>query len=484
MTTGVQWIDAADCFGLYRRMQITAIILAAGKGTRMKSALPKPLHAVGGRPMLAWSIDAAKAAGAQKIVTVLGPDSDAIQSWLDGAPFAIQHNQLGTGDAVAAARDTLGRNTGTDTTTGSGAATGSGTALVMFADNPLVSAATLQDMAARIEAGAAITVGAFEALDPAGYGRVVRANDGTVSRIVEHRDATPDELTISLCNGGIMAVRLPLLFDLLDRVTNDNAKGEFYLTDIIGLAAGDGHRIDCAVVDLDEFIGVDSRHGQARAEAALQQRLRNAALDSGVTMQAPETVFLAADAVIERDVIIEPNVVIGSGCHIGEGSIIRAFSHLEGARLGACCIVGPYARLRPGTDAGNGVKIGNFVEIKNTRLDAGAKANHLTYLGDATIGSAANIGAGTITCNYDGFGKYRTLIGEGAFIGSNSALVAPVSIGARAIIGAGSTITSDVAEDSIAFTRTSLTEKEQAAAAFREKRITAKAAKTNAAKKE
>jgi bifunctional UDP-N-acetylglucosamine pyrophosphorylase/glucosamine-1-phosphate N-acetyltransferase len=235
---------------------------------------------------------------------------------------------------------------------------------------------------------------------------------------------------------------------------------------------------------MDEFIGVDSRHGQARAEAALQQRLRNAALDSGVTMQAPETVFLAADAVIERDVIIEPNVVIGSGCHIGEGSIIRAFSHLEGARLGACCIVGPYARLRPGTDAGNGVKIGNFVEIKNTRLDAGAKANHLTYLGDATIGSAANIGAGTITCNYDGFGKYRTLIGEGAFIGSNSALVAPVSIGARAIIGAGSTITSDVAEDSIAFTRTSLTEKEQAAAAFREKRITAKAAKTNAAKKE
>jgi bifunctional UDP-N-acetylglucosamine pyrophosphorylase/glucosamine-1-phosphate N-acetyltransferase len=339
-------------------------------------------------------------------------------------------------------------------------------------------------MAARIEAGAAITVGAFEAADPAGYGRVVRADDGTVSRIVEHHDATPDELAISLCNGGIMAVRLPLLFDLLDRVTNDNAKGEFYLTDIIGLAAGDGHRIDCTIVDRDEFIGVDSRHGQARAEAALQQRLRYAALDAGVTMQAPETVFLAADAVIERDVIIEPNVVIGSDCHIGEGSIIRAFSHLEGARLGACCIVGPYARLRPGTDAGDGVKVGNFVEIKNTRLDAGAKANHLTYLGDATIGSEANIGAGTITCNYDGFGKYRTLIGDGAFIGSNTALVAPVSIGARAIIGAGSTITCDVPEDSIAFTRAPLTEKKQAAAAFREKRIAAKAAKTNSAKKE
>ncbi len=444
-------------------MQITAIILAAGKGTRMNSALPKPLHAVGGRPMLAWSMDAAKAAGATAIITVLGPESDAIQSWLDGAPFVIQQEQRGTGDAVAAAREMLA---GED-----------GIALVMFADNPLVSAATLQEMARRVQAGASIAVGAFHAEKPAGYGRVVTDADGAVLRIVEDRDATAAERGITLCNGGIMAVRTPLLFDLLSQVTNDNAKGEYYLTDITGIAAEHGHKIDCAVIDPTEFIGVDSRHGQARAEAALQARLRHAALDAGVTMQAPDTVFLAADAVIERDVIIEPNVIIGSGCHIGEGSIIRAFSHLEGARVGACCIVGPYARLRPGTDAAEGVKIGNFVEIKNARLDAGAKANHLTYIGDADIGREANIGAGTITCNYDGFGKYRTLIGEGAFIGSNTALVAPVSIGARAIVGAGSTITSDVDDDSIALTRTDQQERSGAAASFREKKAAEKSAK-------
>ena len=442
---------------------MTAIILAAGKGTRMKSALPKPLHAVGGRPMLAWSMDAARAAGATSIITVLGPDSDAIQSWLDGAPFAIQHNQLGTGDAVAAASDAVG--------------TQDGIALVMFADNPLVSAATLKDMAARVTAGAAITVGAFKANDPAGYGRVIMDDDDAVLRIVEDRDATVAESQTTLCNGGIMAVRTPLLFTLLAQVTNENAKGEYYLTDIIGIAAAAGHKIDCAVVDQAEFIGVDSRHGQASAEAALQNRLRSAALDEGVTLQAPETVFLAADTVIERDVIIEPNVIIGNGCHIGEGSIIRAFSHLEGARVGPCCIIGPYARLRPGTDAGEGVKVGNFVEIKNTRLEAGAKANHLTYLGDAEIGRDANIGAGTITCNYDGYGKYRTLIGAGAFIGSNTALVAPVSIGARAIVGAGSTIVSDVAEDSIAVTRVAQDERSGAAATFRDKRAAATTAR-------
>ena len=429
----------------------------------MNSALPKPLHAVGGRPMLAWSMDAAKAAGASEIITVLGPDSGAIQSWLDGAAFVIQQQQLGTGDAVAAARDSIARE--------------DGIALIMFADNPLVSAATLQEMASRVQAGASIAVGAFHAENPAGYGRVLTDADGTVLRIVEDRDATPAERDITLCNGGIMAVRTPLLFDLLSKVTNDNTKGEYYLTDITGIAAEHEHQIDCVVIDPTEFIGVDSRHGQARAEAALQARLRHAALDAGVTMQAPDTVFLAADAVIERDVIIEPHVVIGSGCHIGEGSIIRAFSHLDGARLGACCIVGPYARLRPGTDAAEGVKIGNFVEIKNARLDAGAKANHLTYIGDADIGRAANIGAGTITCNYDGFGKYRTLIGDGAFIGSNTALVAPVSIGARAIVGAGSTITNDVDDDSIALSRADQQARSGAAASFRERKAAEKSAK-------
>ena len=437
-------------------MSFTAIILAAGKGTRMKSALPKPLHRVGGHAMLAWSIDAARAAGADQIVTVLSPGSDDIQSWLDGAPFAIQQDQLGTGDAVAAARDAVGDE--------------KGVAIVMFADTPLVSAASLKRLAEGVEAGAGIVIAGFEPDNPAGYGRLVQDKDGRVSRIVEDRDASAGEREIGLCNGGIMAVRRESLFGWLDRVTNDNAKGEYYLTDIVALANEDGVPVTHVVVGEHDVMGVNDRVDLARAEAALQGRLRHAAMEAGVTLIAPETVFLSADAVIERDVIIEPHVVIGTGCHIGEGTIIHAFSHLEGARLGACCVIGPYARLRPGTDAGDGVKIGNFVEVKKSRLGEGAKANHLTYVGDAEVGAEANIGAGTITCNYDGFGKYRTLIGDGAFIGSNSSLVAPVSIGAGAIIGAGSTITEDVGDNAIAVARAHTRERPAAASKFRDKR--------------
>ena len=437
-------------------MSFTAIILAAGKGTRMKSALPKPLHRVGGHAMLAWSIDAARAAGADRIVTVLSPGSDDIQSWLDGAPFAIQQDQLGTGDAVAAARDAVGDE--------------KGVAIVMFADTPLVSAASLKRLAEGVEAGAGIVIAGFEPDNPAGYGRLVQDKDGRVSRIVEDRDASAGEREIGLCNGGIMAVRRESLFGWLDRVTNDNAKGEYYLTDIVALANEDGVPVTHVLVGEHDVMGVNDRADLARAEAALQGRLRHAAMEAGVTLIAPETVFLSADAVIERDVIIEPHVVIGTGCHIGEGTIIHAFSHLEGARLGACCVIGPYARLRPGTDAGDGVKIGNFVEVKKSRLGEGAKANHLTYVGDAEVGAEANIGAGTITCNYDGFGKYRTLIGDGAFIGSNSSLVAPVSIGAGAIIGAGSTITEDVGDNAIAVARAHTRERPAAASKFRDKR--------------
>ena len=437
-------------------MSFTAIILAAGKGTRMKSALPKPLHRVGGHAMLAWSIDAARAAGADRIVTVLSPGSDDIQSWLDGAPFAIQQDQLGTGDAVAAARDAVGDE--------------EGVAIVMFADTPLVSAASLKRLAEGVEAGAGIVIAGFEPDNPAGYGRLVQDKDGRVSRIVEDRDASAGEREIGLCNGGIMAVRHESLFGWLERITNDNAKGEYYLTDIVALANEDGVPVTHVVVGEHDVMGVNDRADLARAEAALQGRLRHAAMEAGITLIAPETVFLSADAVIERDVIIEPHVVIGAGCHIGEGTIIHAFSHLEGARLGACCVIGPYARLRPGTDAGDGVKIGNFVEVKKSRLGEGAKANHLTYVGDAEVGAEANIGAGTITCNYDGFGKYRTLIGEGAFIGSNSSLVAPVSIGAGAIIGAGSTITEDVGDNAIAVARADTRERPAAADKFREKR--------------
>lgn len=439
-------------------MEFTSIILAAGKGTRMRSSLPKPLHRVGGHPMLGWCIDAARAAGANRTVAVLAPGSDDIQNWLDGTAVAIQRDQLGTGSAVAAARDVVGPD--------------NGIAIIMFADTPLVRAESIATLVSKVEDGAAIAVAAFQPADPSGYGRLVKGKNGVIESIVEERDASDEQRLIGLCNGGIMAARTPLLFDLLDRVTNDNAKGEYYLTDIVALASGDGHRVAHMVIDETEILGVNDRLDLAAAEAALQSRLRKTAMQSGVTMVAPETVFIAADAVIEPDVIIEPHVVIGGGCHIGESSVIRAFSHLEGTRLGACCIIGPYARLRPGTEAGDGVKVGNFVEIKKAHLGAGAKANHLTYLGDATIGAGANIGAGTITCNYDGFGKYETLIGDGAFIGSNTALVAPVTIGARAIIGAGSTITRDVGADSIAVERAHTSERAGAAAKFRETRQT------------
>ncbi len=450
-------IDERRPFRLYIRMEFTAIILAAGKGTRMRSSLAKPLHKVGGHPMLGWSIDAATAAGAKRIVTVLSPGSESIQSWLNGAPFAIQEQQLGTGNAVAAARDAV--------------ETDDGIAVVMFADTPLVTAESIASLAHAIEDGASLAVAAFEAADPSGYGRVVRDDKGNITGIVEDRDATSKQRTIRLCNGGIMAARTPLLFDLLASITNDNAKQEYYLTDIIGMATDAGHEVTYSLIEEAEILGVNDRADLAKAEAELQDRLRTAAMQSGVTLIAPETVFLSADAVIEPDVIIEPHVIIGKGCHIGEGTIIRAFSHLEGTRLGSCCIIGPYARLRPGTEGGDGVKIGNFVEVKKTSLGAGAKANHLTYLGDASIGAEANVGAGTITCNYDGFGKHDTLIGEGAFIGSNTALVAPVSIGARAIIGAGSTITRDVAADSIAVERANTSERAGAAKSFRQSRL-------------
>ncbi len=450
-------IDERRPFRLYIRMEFTAIILAAGKGTRMRSSLAKPLHKVGGHPMLGWSIDAATAAGAKRIVTVLSPGSESIQSWLNGAPFAIQEQQLGTGNAVAAARDAV--------------KTDDGIAVVMFADTPLVTAESIASLAHAIEDGASLAVAAFEAADPSGYGRVVRDGKGNITGIVEDRDATSKQRTIRLCNGGIMAARTPLLFDLLASITNDNAKQEYYLTDIIGMATDAGHEVTYSLIEEAEILGVNDRADLAKAEAELQDRLRTAAMQSGVTLIAPETVFLSADAVIEPDVIIEPHVIIGKGCQIGEGTIIRAFSHLEGTRLGSCCIIGPYARLRPGTEGGDGVKIGNFVEVKKTSLGAGAKANHLTYLGDASIGAEANVGAGTITCNYDGFGKHETLIGEGAFIGSNTALVAPVSIGARAIIGAGSTITRDVAADSIAVERANTSERAGAAKSFRQSRL-------------
>jgi bifunctional UDP-N-acetylglucosamine pyrophosphorylase/glucosamine-1-phosphate N-acetyltransferase len=449
-------------FGFYpnsdytERMKRAAVILAAGQGKRMNSALPKPLHQVGGRAMLAWAIDAATASGVERIITVLGKDSEPTQQWLGDNEFVIQNPPLGTGHAVQAAGEAL--------------AGFNGAVLVMFADTPLITAYTLAALSDRIIAGDDIAVLAFNTNHPKGYGRIVRADDGSVQKIVEDKDTDAIEAKITLVNGGIMAVRAPILFDLLKQVTPANAQGEIYLTDIVAIGREQELTVGCEITDEAEVMGVNDRADLARAEALLQTQLRHAAMQGGVTMQAPETVFLSADSVIERDVIIEPHVIIGNNCHIGEGSIIKSFSHLEGAHLGPCCVIGPYARLRPGTKAGDGVKIGNFVETKNVQMDAGAKANHLTYLGDAEIGAGANIGAGTITCNYDGFNKFKTIIGDGAFIGSNTALVAPVTIGDRAIIGAGSTIAADVAADDISVTRAPSRVTAGAAPAFRRRK--------------
>ncbi len=437
-------------------MEIASIILAAGQGARLNSALPKPLHHIGGRPMLAWLLDAAKAAAASRVVTVLPKESDSIIAWLDGQESCIQESPKGTGHAVKAAKEEL--------------ADFHGVALIMCADTPLVTAKTLAALAAAVTDGSDIAVLGFEANDPAGYGRLVIGEDQCLKKIVEHTDATKTEQAITLVNGGVMAVRCPLLFDLLEEVEPDNAKAELYLTDIVEIATAKALTVTYRTTDEREIAGVNSRQDLAHIEAILQDRLRSSAMEQGVTMRAPETVFLSADISFGRDVIIEPHVVIGAGTVIGDGSIIKSFSHIEGTVLGACCIIGPYARLRPGTNADDGVKIGNFVETKNATIGARSKANHLTYLGDTTIGTATNIGAGTITCNYDGFDKFKTLIGDRASIGSNTALVAPVSIGAGAIIGAGSTITADVPSDAIATTRSALDVRHEAASRYRSSR--------------
>lgn len=434
-------------------MDVAALILAAGKGTRLNSSLPKPLHRIGGRPMLAWSLDAARAAGARRIVTILGTGAKTVEAWLDGGESCIQDPPNGTGHAVLAAQPTLHDFTGI--------------VLVMFADTPLVTAATLTDLSAAIRDGADIAVLGFTAADPTGYGRLVTDADGGLVKIVEETDATAAERGITLVNGGVMAARAELLFDLLAKTTPDNNKGEIYLTDIVEQASHANHKVVYRLTSEDEIAGVNDRQDLAFIESVVQTRLRAQAMQQGVTMQAPETVFLSADVTFGRDVILEPHVVITGGATIGEGTVIRAFTHIDGAVLGPCCMVGPFARLRPGTILQDGVKIGNFVETKNAEMGAGSKANHLTYLGDTTVGQDANVGAGTITCNYDGFGKFRTLIGDGASIGSNTALVAPVTIGAGAIIGAGSTITADVPENAIATTRSALDVRHDAATRYR-----------------
>ncbi len=428
----------------------------------MKSSMPKVMHRIGGLPMLNHVLNAVGTLGMEQCCVVVGPEMDDVSAAAAPHPVAVQHERLGTADAVKAARGVVGEKP-------------TGTVLVVFGDSPFLLAGTLADMVEEREAGASVVVLGFRAADPAGYGRLVLDDDGSLSEIVEHRDATSEQRRIDLCNSGVMAIDGDILFDMLDKVGNDNAKGEYYLTDIVAIARAAGRR--CTVIEADEaeLMGINSKADLAIAEKRFQTDARLAALDGGVTLHDPETVWFSHDTRIGVDVEIEPHVVFRPGVVIGDRVTIKAFSHLEGAVVDSGATIGPFARLRPGAVIGAGARVGNFVEIKNASLAEGAKANHLSYIGDASVGAAANIGAGTITCNYDGYLKSKTEIGAGAFIGSNTALVAPVVIGDGAIVGAGSTITENVSSDAIASARGSQIEKPGAAARFRERRAKQKA---------
>lgn len=441
-----------------------AIILAAGQGTRMKSPLPKVLHPVGGRAMLDHAIDAVQAAGCERVVVVVGAHAPevgrAVAERLGPDATAVQDPPLGTAHAVLAAADALAGFVGD--------------VVVTNADCPLLRADDLRPLFGGRAAGADLALLAFEPADPALYGRLLRGADGRVERIVEARDASPEELAVRTCYAGMLAADCERLFGWLRRVGNNNAKREFYLTEVAALATADGASVTAAIVPERAVMGADSLVGLAAAEAAFQTRRRTELMLAGVSLRAPETVHLSWDTEIEPGVVVEPNVVFGPGVTVEAGAVIRAFSHLEGATVRADAVVGPFARLRPGAVIGQRAHVGNFVEVKNTSLGEGAKANHLAYLGDGEVGARANIGAGVIFCNYDGFDKHRTVVGEGAFVGSDTALVAPVVIGAGAYIGSGSVITKDVAPDALALERGPQVEKPGWAARFRELKQTAK----------
>ena len=419
-----------------------SIVLAAGEGVRMRSARPKVLHELAGRSMLAHTLSAALEAAAGDVAVVVGPNADGVAAEaVKVAPRAkvvVQPERRGTADAVLAARGQI--------------AQGYDDIVVVYADIPLVKPATLAALRAELAQGADVVALGFKAADPTGYGRLIE-RDGRLIAIREHKDASNEERGSLLCNAGPIAFSGGGALKLLDAIKPNNAQREYYLTDIVEIASARGLITRALIADETEVMGVNDRAQLARAEAALQDRLRQRAMAEGATLIAPETVFLAYDVKIGRDVLIEPNVVMGRGVKIEDGATIRAFSHLEGARVAGGASIGPFARLRPGADIAARARIGNFVEVKEATIEEGAKVNHLTYIGDARVGANANIGAGTITCNYDGFDKHRTDIGAGAFIGSNSALVAPVRIGDGAYIGSGSVITKPVEADALAVAR-------------------------------
>jgi len=442
------------------------IVLAAGEGARMRSATPKVLHQVAGQSLLAHVLAAAPHGAGAALAVVIGPDHGAVAEEIrrlrPDAAIYIQRERLGTAHAVLAARDAL--------------ASGADDLLVAFGDTPLITAATFARLRAPLDKGAAVAVLGFRAADPTGYGRLLVEGDQLLA-IREHADATPSERAITLCNAGVMAFDGRRALEIIEKIGHANSKGEYYLVDAVAIARELG--LEAVVIETseDEVRGINTKAQLAEAEAVMQARLRKAALDAGVTMVAPETVFLAADTSFGNDVTIEPFVVIGPGVSIADGAVIHSFSHIVQASIGKQASVGPYARLRPGTSLGEGARIGNFVETKAAILEAGVKVNHLSYIGDTHVGAGSNIGAGTITCNYDGFSKHRTEIGANAFVGTNSSLVAPVRIGNGAYIGSGSVITKDVPDDALAVERSQQTIREGGARRYREIKMRGKTPK-------
>ena len=434
-----------------------AIVLAAGEGTRMRSTLPKVLHAVAGRSLLAHVLHAVADAGVTATAVVVGPGQDAVvaetRRVLSDAACFVQHKRRGTAHAVLAAKPAIERRTDD--------------ILIVYGDTPLIRPQTLKRLRSALAEGAAVAVLGFRPADSSGYGRLIVADDELIA-IREEADASAAEKAIDLCNGGIMALAGAHALAILERIGDRNSKKEFYLTDAVETARSMKLRAVAVEVEEDDVRGINTKSQLAEAEAVAQQRLRRAALDAGVTLVAPETVFLSADTKFGKDVTVEPYVIFGEKVTVEDGAVIHAFSHLAGAHIGKAASIGPFARLRPGTRIGERARVGNFVEVKEASIEAGAKANHLSYIGDAVVGANANIGAGTITCNYDGAEKYRTTIGSEAFIGSNSALVAPVEIGAGAYVGSGSVITKNVPPGALALGRARQVVKENGAARLRD----------------
>lgn len=443
-----------------------AIVLAAGLGTRMRSSLPKVLHEIGGLPLVGHVLNSVAEAGATQVAVVVGPDMPKLEAHVaQQAPNATCHTQmerLGTAHAVKAAEDVY--------------KAAPDHVLVLFGDTPLVTCDTLDRLRERLSQGADVVVLGFEAENPFGYGRLLEEG-GKLVAIREEKDATDDERRVTLCNAGIMAFKGSALKDLVDAIKNENANNEYYLTDAVEVAHAKGLRVVAETAGEEEVQGINNRKQLSACEAVFQTRRRDAAMESGVTLVAPETVYFSHDTVLEPDVYVEPNVVFGSGVHVASGARIRAFSHLERASVSADAMVGPYARLRPGAKIGEGAHIGNFVEIKNAEIEAGAKVNHLSYIGDARVGTKSNVGAGTITCNYDGYMKHHTDIGAGSFIGSNSVLVAPLALGDGAFVAAGSVVTSDIPENALVISRSKQVVKENRATRMRGMLAAAKAAR-------